>query len=350
MNKIKSFIFSGEKRTRAIFSLLAIVVFTFVFGPSIYAQFTLNSGGTGYGYGYGSDSGANSYRIDDGTDPSTYNYGYGWVSNLSAVNLGTAGNFVILAKTGISTTGSTSIVGNLGISPAAATYITGFALNLPSESAYSTSALVTGNVYAPGYADPTPANLTTAVSNMETAYTDAAGRTPTVTELGAGNIGGLTLVPGVYKWGTGVTIPTNITLSGDANDVWIFQIAQTLSVSSGVHIILSGGARANNIFWVVAGQTTLGTTSVFNGNILDQTAIVLQTGAVLNGRALAQTAVTLDANSVIVSADNGDITYSWSQSGFDACSVTCGGGIQTQTVVCVNTVSYTHLRAHETDS
>jgi hypothetical protein len=97
-----------------------------------------------------------------------------------------------------------------------------------------------------------------------------------------------------------VTIPTDVTLSGGANDVWIFQIAQTLTVSSAANIILSGGAQANNIFWVVAGQTTIGTTAVFNGNILDQTAIVLNTGATLNGRALAQTAVTLDSNSVII--------------------------------------------------
>lgn len=122
-----------------------------------------------------------------------------------------------------------------------------------------------------------------------------------MTELGAGNIGGLTLTPGVYKWSTGVTIPTDVTLSGSANDVWIFQVAQNLNVSSAAHIILSGGAQAGNIFWVVAGQTTIGTTAVFNGNILDQTAIVLNTGATLNGRALAQTAVTLDSNAVTMS-------------------------------------------------
>jgi len=216
----------------------------------------------------------------------------------ATVNLGTASNFVILAKTGISTTGTTSVVGNIGISPAEATYITGFALTLPSEGAFSTSALVTGKVYAPSYANPTPTTLTTAVLDMQTAYTDAAGRAPTVTELGAGNIGGMTLVPGVYKWSTGVTIPTDVTLSGGANDVWIFQIAQNLNISPATKIILSGGAQASNIFWQVAGQTTIGTTAVFNGNILDQTAIVLNTGAVLNGIALAQSAVTLDSNTI----------------------------------------------------
>ena len=135
---------------------------------------------------------------------------------------------------------------------------------------------------------------------MQTAYTNAAGRTlPTATELGAGNISGKTLVPGLYKWSTEVLINGGVTLTGGANDVWIFQIAQTLTVSNGARINLSGGAQAKNIFWQVAGQTTLGTTSVFNGNILCQTAIVLNTGARLNGRALAQTAVTLIANTIV---------------------------------------------------
>ncbi|MCX6685512.1 MAG: ice-binding family protein [Methanoregula sp.] len=184
------------------------------------------------------------------------------------------------------------------MSPIAATSMTGFGLIMDPSNQFSTSSLVVGRVYAADYTDPTPSTLTTAISDMEAAYTDAAGRVPDVTELGAGNIGGLTLAPGVYKWGTGVLIPTDVTLSGGPDDVWIFQIAQTLDISSGKHIILSGGAQAKNIYWQVAGQTVLETGSMFNGNILDQTAIVLNTGATLNGRALAQTAVTLDANTV----------------------------------------------------
>jgi hypothetical protein len=218
----------------------------------------------------------------------------------TAVNLGTAGNFTILAKTGISTTGTTSVVGDIGISPAEATYITGFGLILPVSSAFASSSLVSGKVYAPSYAAPTPANLTTAVLDMQTAYTAAAGQAAGVTELGAGNIGGMTLAPGVYKWGTGVTIPTDVTLSGSANDVWVFQIGQNLDLSSATKIVLAGGAQASNVFWQVAGQTTIGTTAVFNGNILDQTAIILNTGATLNGRALAQTAVTLQSNTVTI--------------------------------------------------
>ena len=215
------------------------------------------------------------------------------------VNLRTAGNFIILSKSGISTTGTTSIVGNIGVSPIAATAITGFGLVLDRSGTFSKSTLVSEKVYAADYAAPTPTVLTTAVRDMQTAYADAAGRTlPNYTELGAGNIGGLTLTPGLYKWSSAVTIPTNVTLLGSATDVWIFQIAQTLGISSGKRVILSGGAAVRNIFWQVAGQTTLGTTSVFNGVILDATAIVVQTGARLNGKALAQTAVTLDANTV----------------------------------------------------
>jgi hypothetical protein len=218
------------------------------------------------------------------------------------VNLGTAGNYVILAESGISTTGTTSIVGNVGVSPINSTAITGFGLVADPSNQFSTSSLVTGNVYAADYAVPTPATLTTAISDMQTAYTAANGQAPGVTELGAGNIGGLILAPGVYKWSTGVTIPTDVTLSGGPNDVWVFQIAQNLVTSSNTHVILTGGAQAQNVYWVVAGQTTLGTGSVFNGNVLDQTAIVMNTGATFNGRALAQSAVTLDANTVTLPA------------------------------------------------
>ncbi|MDB5258944.1 MAG: hypothetical protein JWO73_152 [Candidatus Taylorbacteria bacterium] len=229
----------------------------------------------------------------------SFNAGAANAAGPSSVNLGSAGNFAILTKSGISNTGSTAITGNIGVSPAAATYITGFGVGLSSDSTFSTSPIVVGKVYAADYTSPTPAMLTAAISDMQTAYTDAAGRTnPTATEVGAGNIGGLTITPGLYKWGTGVTIPADVTLTGGANDIWIFQIAGTLTVSSGVKVTLAGGAQANNVFWIVAGQTTIGTTADFSGNILDKTAVVLNTGAKLSGRALAQTAVTLDANAV----------------------------------------------------
>ncbi len=224
----------------------------------------------------------------------------------SAVNLGTAGNFVILAKTGVSTTGTTSVVGNIGLSPAAASYVTGFDLIADSTNTFATSIYVQapGKIYAADYTPPTPTVMTTAVSDMETAYTDAAGRTlPDYTERYAGDITGKTLTPGLYKWGTGVLISAGgVTLSGSSSDIFIFQIAQDLTVANGAIITLSGGAQAKNIFWQVAGQTTLGTTSQFKGIILCQTLIAMQTGAVLNGRALSQTAVTLNANSVSLPA------------------------------------------------
>jgi hypothetical protein len=220
----------------------------------------------------------------------------------SPVDLGSAGNFVILTKSGITTTGTTRITGNIGSSPIAATGMTGFGLVMDASNRFSKSSLVTGNVYAANYANPTPSTLTTAVSDMERAYTSAAGRAAGVTELGAGNIGGKTLAPGVYKWSSPVIIPTDVTLAGTSNDIWIFEIAQTLDISSGTQVILKGGAQPKNIFWQVAGKTTLGTGSVFNGNILDKTAIVMNTGATLHGRALAQTAVTLDANTVTAPA------------------------------------------------
>src|SRR5450756_62855 len=218
----------------------------------------------------------------------------------AAVVLGTAGNFVVLAKSGISTTGTTHVTGDIGVSPIKATGMTGFGLTMDSSNTFARSSLVTGKAYAADYTPPTPANMSTAVSDMETAYTAAAGviAPAPVVELGAGNIGGMTLAPGVYKWSTGVTIPTDVTLSGGANGVWIFQIAGTLDIATGKNIILAGGAQASNIFWQVAGAVTLFPTSHFEGNILAQTNIVMQTGATLNGRLLAQTAVTLDANTV----------------------------------------------------
>lgn len=216
---------------------------------------------------------------------------------LTGVNLGTSINYVILAKTAINNNPTSAITGNLGLSPAATSYITGF--SIVNATGYATSAQVTGNIYAADMANPTPVNLTTAVNDMVTAYNDAAGRpTPDFIELGAGNIGGKTLTEGLYKWGGTVTIPTSIVVSGSSTDVWIFQIAGNLTVSSSVQVILSGGAQAKNIFWQVAGATNMGTTSKFKGVVLCQTGITLGTGATLNGRALAQTAVILDGNVV----------------------------------------------------
>jgi hypothetical protein len=210
------------------------------------------------------------------------------------VGLGLAGNYVILAKTGISTSSGTAVTGDLGISPGAASLITGFGLIADSSNDFWTSSLVTGKVFAADNAGAggTPIKLTTATTNMTTAFTDAAGRAPDYTELGAGAIGGMS---------TGVSIPTEVFLAGGPNDVWIFQIAGDITMASAQKVTLIGGALAKNIFWQVGGPTgvAIGTTAHFEGIILAAKAITLNTGASVNGRLLAQTAVTLKSNTVV---------------------------------------------------
>ncbi len=213
-------------------------------------------------------------------------------TQLKKVELGVAGNFVILSKSGITNVYKSSITGDVGSSP-----ITGAAILV-------TCAEVAGTTYSVDAAGPpckitNASMLTTAIGDMQAAYTDAAGRSiPDFLNLGAGDIGGRTLIPGLYKWTSAVIIPTDVTISGGPDDVWIFQVAGTLTMSSAVRITLVGGAKAKNIFWQTAGAVTFGTTSHFEGNILSQTGINMQTGASLNGRMLAQTAVTLQMNSV----------------------------------------------------
>jgi hypothetical protein len=216
-----------------------------------------------------------------------------------AVELGTAGDYVILAKSGVSTVPTAAITGDIGVSPAAASYITGFTLTVDATNEFSTSAQVTGRVYAADYASPTPSRRTTAISDMELAFTEAAARAPDVTELGAGDIGGKTLEAGVYKWGTGLSIPDDVTLRGSATEVWIFQVAEDLTMSSAKSIVLSGGALPENVFWQVAGEVVLGTTAHFEGVVLSQTSITLRTGASINGRLLAQTAVIIDSSTIV---------------------------------------------------
>ncbi|MDB4994819.1 MAG: hypothetical protein JWM74_2251 [Myxococcaceae bacterium] len=219
------------------------------------------------------------------------------------VNLGSAGNYVILSKAGISTVPNSTITGNIAVSPAAATYITGFSLTADPTNVFSTAPQVIGKVFAADYAVPSPSKLTTAIGDMETAFTAAAARAPNVTELGAGNIGGKNLAPGVYNWSTGLLIPTNVTLTGSAKDVWVFQVAQTLTMASNTRVVLAGGALAKNVFWQVAGAVDLGTTSHCEGVILTKTAINLRTGASINGRLFAQTAVTIAKSTVTAPAN-----------------------------------------------
>lgn len=218
------------------------------------------------------------------------------------VDLGAAGNYVILAETGISCIPPSSITGDIAVSPYAATFITGLGLTADTSNVFSTSPQVTGHVFAADYSPPTPNNLTVAIGDMGTAFTNAAGRAADVTELGAGDISGRTLTAGVYSWSSGLLINTDIYLTGTSTAVWIFQIAQNLTVANAAAIHLAGGANANNVFWQVSGNVSLGTTSHFEGTVLCQTGIALRTGASITGRLLAQTAVVLDMNSVVQAA------------------------------------------------
>jgi len=221
----------------------------------------------------------------------------------ATVNLGTAQNYAVLAKSGISTTGTTSIVGHIAVSPAPATYITGFDLIMDPSGTFSISTLVTGKIYAADYTSPTSTYLISAIGDFDIAFSDAAGRVnPDYTELYAGDVTGQTLAPGLYKWSSGLLIGAGgVIISGSDEDVWIFQIAQNLTVADAAIITLSGGAQSGNIIWQVSGETTIGSTAQFKGTILCQTHIAMNTGATINGRLLAKTAVTTDANSIVES-------------------------------------------------
>lgn len=221
-----------------------------------------------------------------------------------AVSLGTAGNYTILAKTGISTVPTSVVTGNIGLSPAARGGFTGWDLiSEPTDTSFTSAQVAApGKLFAAdNVGGTTIADLTTAVGSMETAYTDAAGRTATsaaTTNVGAGTLTSLTLTPGVYEWGTAVIIPTDLTLNGSSTDVWIFKVAGTLDMAAAKNVILSGGAQAKNIIWQVAGAVTIGANSHFEGTVLGQTSITFGNLASINGRLLAQTAVVLDASTV----------------------------------------------------
>ena len=214
------------------------------------------------------------------------------------VSLGTAGNYAVLAKAAVSTVPPSVITGDIGVSPAATSYLTGFSLTMVG-TASATSPQVIGNLHGADMTTPTSANLTTAVLDMQAAYSDAAGRsTPDFLNLNSGNIGGLTLAPGLYNWGSSVVMPADAALSGGPDDVWIFQMSGDLNVSASKRVTLAGGAQAKNVFWQVAGQVRIGGGAHFEGNILSQTAIALLTGATMNGRALAQTQVELQSATI----------------------------------------------------
>jgi len=217
----------------------------------------------------------------------------------AAVNLRSAGNFAILAKSGISTVPSSAITGDIGLSPAAGTALTGFAAVLAPGGTFETSTQVTGKLLAASFTSPTPSILTTAISDMQTAFTDANGRVNPILNLNGGEIGGLTLAPGLYKWTSGVTASSGVAIHGSAADTWIFQISSTFSIASAQRITLSGGALAQNIVWVVTGAVAFGATSHFEGILLGATSVTMLTSSTANGRLLSQTLVALQKATLV---------------------------------------------------
>lgn len=236
------------------------------------------------------------------------------------VALGTAGNYVILAKEQIAVTGAVAagITGDIGVSPGVTDQtnrINGFLETMDGSKAFSVSDGVTGKIYSAEYAAPTPATLTTAVADMQTAYETALGRvaSPDHIDLYSGEIGGQILAPGLYKWTaavntadrSGVSILSDITLSGGPTDVWVFQIeGGDLNQQVGTKVILTGGALAKNVFWQVDGDGN-GDTDVYIGDnahlegiVLSRNQISLGLKASVNGRLLSQTVVTMEQNTV----------------------------------------------------
>jgi hypothetical protein len=243
-----------------------------------------------------------------GAGPGTGGAGGRGPAPVNLLSVGT-NDFVILSKTGITNTGShtSAITGNIGASPITAAAMSNVFCSEMTGIIYGVDAAYVGSGVVTCFAGGPPPNanktlVDNAVLDMGTAYDDAAGRTlPDYTEVGAGAIGGMTLPPALYKWGTGVSILTDVVLSGGPNDVWIFQIAGDITMASAKNVTLTGGALARNVFWQVAGPTgvAIGTTAHFEGVILAAKAITVNTGATAKARFLSQTAVTLDANTVV---------------------------------------------------
>jgi hypothetical protein len=229
------------------------------------------------------------------------------------VVLGDAENYAILAKTGISTVPNSIIKGNIAVSPIAATAMTGFGLSLDSSGRFSTSTQVQGKAFAASYSPPIPAHLTTAVGNMEAAYTDAAGRLNADAariNLGGGELGGVKaggptaeLTPGVYTFGTDVKLTGDIHFKGSGGDegntdVFIIQITGNLLQDASYSVHLSCGALAENIIWQVTGRVVVGSKAHMKGILLAKTSVLFETLSSLQGRVLTQTACNLQSATI----------------------------------------------------
>jgi hypothetical protein len=231
------------------------------------------------------------------------------LKNTEGVDLGDAGDFAILAQTGITNVPASAITGDIGVSPIGGAAMTGFTFSMHSSGKYQTSEQITGRAYASDYKKPTPKMLTAAIADMGTAYTDAAGR-PNADEsrknVNAGILAGVTLTPGVYTFSTDLHLTGDIYLDAadsdgndDADAVFIIQIAGNLKQDAGKKVILQNGAQAKNIFWKIASNVEISAGAHMEGILLVKTDITFITGSSLNGRVLAQTACNLQSATIV---------------------------------------------------
>jgi hypothetical protein len=218
----------------------------------------------------------------------------------AALNLHDAGSFTILAASGITLGAAGKVTGNIGTSPGFAASMTGFALDLDHSGDFATSISLTGRAYAADYSASTRSLLLAAMVDVQAAQADGAGRlNPDAINLGVGEIGGRVIVPGLYKFTGDVTITTDVTLSGSANNVWIFQVAGSVSETAAIQVRLTGGAQAKNVFWVTGGPMVIGAAAHMEGIVLSQGVISTGAAATVTGRLFGGTAVTLAAASIV---------------------------------------------------
>ncbi len=214
-----------------------------------------------------------------------------------AIDLQTAGDYALLSGTGATLGAAALIDGDVGVITGPAT---GFVLVADPSGLFSTSDLVTGRVFTAADIEPTPSALVTAGEHLEDALADGAGRVdPDGVNLGAGEIGGLVIEPGLYQWAGAVTLTTNVTLDGGPDDEWIMQMGAAFSVTAAISTQLTGGAQAKNVYWVVTGAVAVGAGGHLDGNVLSRAAVSAGANATVDGRMLGQTTVGIGAGVVV---------------------------------------------------